>query len=136
MRLNFTFESYFTTFPLLWDVCGRTSQLDLDFLSIPTAGDPEITISFFLTLRVIVPTAPRLEFSDNFGNFRQSFYDCLYKIWAPQNNKVINALLLTLLIDSHEQGPISQNFRKAICETESSCFKKSDLSMFSSPHKT
>ena len=63
--------------------------------------------------------------------------------YEPQNNKVISALLLTLLIDSHEQGPVSQlkfpktfQARKAICETESSCFKKSDLGMYSSPHKT
>ena len=33
VRLNFTCQSlYFKTFPLLWDVCGRTSQLDLDLL--------------------------------------------------------------------------------------------------------
>ena len=43
-------------------------------------------------------TAPRLEFSDNFGNFRLSFYDCLYKMWASQKYKVINALLLTLFL--------------------------------------
>ena len=37
-------------------------------------------------------------------------------MWAPQNNKVINALFLTLflswLIQLDEQGPVSQHFRK------------------------
>ena len=32
VRLNFTCQSYFKTFPLLWYVCGRTSRLDLDLL--------------------------------------------------------------------------------------------------------
>ena len=32
VRVNFTCQSYFKTFPLLLDVCGRISQLDLDLL--------------------------------------------------------------------------------------------------------
>ena len=46
---------------------------------------------------MILANAARLEFSDNFGNFRGSFYGWLYKMWTPQNNnnRLLNNKQLT-----------------------------------------
>ena len=86
VRLNFTCQICFKTFPLLWDVCGRTSQLDLDLLyNYPNCWGSKYFVNITKPFRIL-PTAARLEFPDNFGNFRVSFYGWLYKMWTPQNN--------------------------------------------------